>query len=106
MMIEELHLIAGEESPFKNSLVTFISFAIFGMFPLIPSIIAYIAGDEKISDAYFYATMATAVVVLGVLGLAKSIVGGSKWYRSVPETIFVGALSAGAAYGVGKLMGE
>lgn len=41
MMIEELQLIAGEENPLKNSLVTFFSFCIFGLMPLIPYIIAH-----------------------------------------------------------------
>jgi len=40
MMIEELQLIAGEENPFTNSIVTFFSFVIFGLTPIIPSIVA------------------------------------------------------------------
>ena len=48
MMIEELHLIAGNESPFKNSVVTFFSFNIFGLAPIVPSIIAKILGHTTI----------------------------------------------------------
>ena len=44
MMIEELQLIAGEENPITNSIVTFLSFCIFGLTPIIPSIIAKIIG--------------------------------------------------------------
>ena len=45
------------------------------------------------------------MIFLGVLGLAKSCVVGQKWFYAVPETIFIGALSAGAAYGIGQTMG-
>lgn len=40
-----------------------------------------------------------------MLGLAKSCVGGMKWYVSVPETIIIGAISASAAFGIGKAFG-
>jgi len=40
-----------------------------------------------------------------VLGLAKSCVGGMKWYVSVIETIIIGALAASVAYGIGKALG-
>ena len=42
MMIEELQLIADEENPFKNSIVTFFSFVVFGLMPMIPIIIAQV----------------------------------------------------------------
>ena len=48
MMIEELHLIAGNENPFKNSVITFLSFNIFGLAPIVPSIIAKIMGHTTI----------------------------------------------------------
>ncbi len=51
------------------------------------------------------ATIVTAIVFLGVLGLAKSCVGGQKWYYSVIETIIVGGIAAGAAFGIGKAFG-
>ena len=42
MMIEELQLIADEENPLRNSIVTFFSFVIFGLMPMIPIIIAQV----------------------------------------------------------------
>jgi hypothetical protein len=39
MMIEELGLGAGDDSPFKNALVTFFSFLLFGLMPCIIKII-------------------------------------------------------------------
>lgn len=106
MMIEELQLIAGEENPFTNSIVTFFSFAIFGVTPLIPSMVALALGMEKLETSIVIATIIVSAFFLGVLGLAKSCVGGMKWYISVPETILIGAISAGAAYAIGKAFGE
>ena len=51
------------------------------------------------------ATICTAVFFLSVLGVGKSCVGGMMWYFSVTETVFIGALSAGAAYGIGLAFG-
>ena len=42
MMIEELGINDFEHSPLKNSMVTFISFVLFGLIPLLPFIIAKI----------------------------------------------------------------
>ena len=35
MMVEELGIFGSEESPLKNALVTFFSFALFGFVPLV-----------------------------------------------------------------------
>lgn len=106
MMIEELQLIAGGENPITNSLVTFFSFAIFGLTPIIPSIVAKGIGMTTIEDSIVIATIVTSIFFLGVLGLAKSCVGGMKWYISIPETIIIGGLAAGTAYGIGKAFGK
>ncbi len=84
MMIEELQLIAGEENPITNSLVTFFSFNIFGLTPIIPSIVAKGIGMATLESSITIATIVVAAFFLGVLGLAKSCVGGTKWYISVP----------------------
>jgi len=46
------------------------------------------------------------VFFLGVLGLAKSFVGGMKWYISIPETILIGAIAAAVSYFIGKAFEE
>jgi vacuolar iron transporter family protein len=102
MMIEELQLLAGDENPFTNSIVTFFAFALFGLTSLIPTIIAQSQGALLITHTVFIYTIAVAAFFLGVLGFSKSLVGGLPWYISIPETILVGALAATAAYGMGK----
>ena len=102
MMIEELQLLAGVENPFTNSIVTFFSFAIFAFTPLIPTLIAHSQGLTHMNNAILMQTIIISVFFLIVLGFGKSCVGGLPWYCSVPETLIVGALAAGAAYGMGK----
>jgi vacuolar iron transporter family protein len=105
MMIEELQLIAGEENPITNSLVTFFSFAIFGLTPLVPTIVAKAQEMDVLGSGIVIATIITAAFFLGVLGFAKSCVGGMIWYISVAETILIGAIASGAAFGIGKAFG-
>jgi len=84
MMIEELQLIAGDENPFTNSIVTFFAFALFGLTPLIPTIIAQTQGATILTHSIFIYTIAVAAFFLGVLGFSKSMVGGLPWYISIP----------------------
>ncbi len=105
MMIEELQLIPDEENPFRNSLVTFFSFCFFGFFPLIPTIVAK-ANDILINNNFIWITSLVAILFLFILGFGKSFVTGAKWYWSSLETILIGAISAGAAYGIGAAFGE
>jgi len=58
-----------------------------------------------LESSIIIATILVSAFFLGVLGLAKSCVGGMKWYISVPETIIIGAISASAAFGIGKAFG-
>ena len=60
---------------------------------------------QVLEDSIIIATICTSVFFLGVLGLAKSCVGGMKWYVSVIETIIIGALAASVAFGIGKALG-
>lgn len=40
-----------------------------------------------------------------MLGFGKSFVTSATWYYSAAETILIGAISAGAAFGIGSLFG-
>jgi VIT1/CCC1 family predicted Fe2+/Mn2+ transporter len=86
-------------------LVTFFSFCFFGFFPLIPTIVAK-ANDIVINNNFIWITSLVAILFLFILGFGKSFVTGAKWYFSSLETIIIGALSAGAAYGIGAAFGE
>jgi VIT1/CCC1 family predicted Fe2+/Mn2+ transporter len=84
-------------------MVTFLSFAIFGLMPLLPFIIAKAAKIQYKSDYVIISSVLT-VFFLFVLGFSKSLVVLSKWYLSSGEAILIGFLSAAAAYGMGKAL--
>lgn len=80
-MIEELQLIAGEENPIRNSVVTFFSFLIFGLMPLIPFLIASLNG-LSLDKTYTIITNVISLFFLFILGFSKSFVTNAKWYFS------------------------
>jgi len=66
MMVEELGLVENDESPLKNSLVTFGSFAIFGFIPLLTYVVArLIPGIES-------STFITAILLTGATLLKQN----------------------------------
>lgn len=104
MLVEELGIITDEETPFINCVVTFFSFAIFGLMPLLPLIVAR-GAKLPWKDIYILISGILTFFFLLVLGFSKSIITMTKWYWSCFETIAIGAVSAGAAYGIGKALG-
>jgi VIT1/CCC1 family predicted Fe2+/Mn2+ transporter len=102
MMAEELGLIVSDESPIKNALVTFISFELFGITPIIPFIIGHIAGID--GAVLFYVSTILTAVFLFVLGVTKSMFSSEVWYKSGIETLIVGAFAAVSSFIIGYLL--
>jgi vacuolar iron transporter family protein len=102
MMVEELGLIEEDESPLKNALVTFFSFAFFGFIPIVAYLLA-----RKVSfiadNVFIFDCILTGFTLL-VLGAVKARVTGINWIKSSIETLIVGGLAAGIAYVVGVLL--
>ena len=102
MMAEELGIIEGDESPIKNALVTFFSFVIFGMIPVIPYIIGHATHiAEEDTMKLFIASVVLTGVLLFLMGVIKTGVTGGNVIKAGLETLLVGAIAAGTAYGVG-----
>lgn len=102
MMVEELGILESKESPLKNAIVTFLSFAIFGFVPLITYILArFIPGPE--SQTFLTASILTAITLF-TLGALKTKVTSQKWYVSGSEMFIVGGLAAASAYLIGALL--
>lgn len=102
MMIEELGIVASDESPVKNAVVTFLSFALFAFVPLV----AYVA--VQLLPVLPLNTFATAsgltAATLFSLGAVKVQFTGKNWFKSGLETLLVGGITAAAAYAVGVLL--
>jgi len=101
MMTEELKIIESEESPLKNSVVTFSSFCIFGLIPLLAYLFSGISFFTK--NTFLIACFMT-VLTLFLLGSAKTKVTGRNWIKSGLETVLVGGFASGAAYLIGYLL--
>lgn len=112
MMVEELGLFppgVDEDAPHKSALVTFFSFALFGLVPLLPYLIAFIFqqdyDDKDVQNFLFVASIIMTFVFLFVLGVSKSKLTFQKWWKAGIETLCVGAIAAGASYLIGFLIG-
>ncbi|KRX10580.1 hypothetical protein PPERSA_05400 [Pseudocohnilembus persalinus] len=100
MMVEELGLIPEEESPVKNAIITFFSFCIFGVIPILPYIIGEIGSWE---NNLFWWSLGLTIVALWTLGILKSRVTQQSWVKSGLETFIMGALAAAASYIIGYI---
>lgn len=99
MMIAEHGYVGSEDShPLLDGLMTFLSFTIFGSIPLLPYVLSI-----NVEQRFNVAIVGTFVALL-LLGAARSYVTREKIYRGPLEIVFVGALGAFVAYGIGFLL--
>ncbi len=103
MMIEELGIVESRESPLAHGLVTFFSFALFGLVPLLAFLVMQLVPALRI-DTFVVAGVSTAATLF-VLGALKVRVTGRSWIKSGLETLAVGGVAAATAYAVGVLLG-
>ncbi|MGR3322777.1 MAG: VIT1/CCC1 transporter family protein [Pseudooceanicola sp.] len=87
------------DNPAVNGLFTFVSFIIFGSVPLTPYFI-FAATDET-----FRLSLAATFAALTALGLLRWNATAEGLWRSVGETVLVGATCAAVAYVVGWIVG-
>jgi VIT1/CCC1 family predicted Fe2+/Mn2+ transporter len=102
MMVEELGIVETDESPLKNALATFLSFAFFGFVPLIAYIISKFIPWIRV-QTFFTAAVLTAMTLF-VMGAVKVKVTGQKWFKSGIEMLIVGGVAAAAAYAIGAAL--
>lgn len=99
MMVAEHGHTGGEgSSPLLDGVMTFLSFVFFGSIPLMP----YFLGIPE--EYRFVVAIVGTFVALVLLGGARSYVTKEKLYRGPLEIVFVGALGAVVAYGVGVFL--
>lgn len=102
MMAEELGIIETDDSPIKNGVATFLSFALFGFVPLITYVIAQLVPYLRDhSDLSFLLACILTGITLFVLGSLKVKVTGKNFIRSGLEMLALGGIAAAAAYGIG-----
>ena len=101
LLQEEMILVNEEKSPIINGGVTFFSFIIIGLIPLLVYVIDL---NRKIEgNLFYYASVLTFIGFL-IIRLLKSNVNKRNPVRGVIETILLGAIAASVAYFIGDFL--
>lgn len=101
MMKDELNMIKEERSPFKIGAVTFGSFLLVGLIPLIAYVFNYVTGS---GEHLFLASCILTSVAFIVVGYLKAFVNQTNKIKGIIETIFLGGSAAVLAYFVGGIL--
>lgn len=95
MLTDEYGLTRDEPHPMRAALATFVAFLVAGSVPLLP----FVFGTSNAFQTSIVLTLTTFFVI----GTAKSRWSLASWWRSGSETLFIGAVAALIAFGVGSL---
>ena len=82
----------------KSALTIALSYALGGLIPLLPYMLA-----AKVRTGLWY-SIAVTLAALFVFGYAKSRITGLRPWRGGLQTILIGGLAAGAAFGIARLI--
>lgn len=98
MIQEEYGMAAELRSPWRAAISTMAAFVACGAVPLLP----FLFGLES---AAVWSLAATAIVFFAI-GSAKARWSVIAWWRSGLETLAIGSIAAGIAWGIGALLGS
>lgn len=101
MMKEELEMSEENKSPIAMGAVTFLSFQIFGLIPLLVYVLDYLNTIEN--NLFLYSSLLTATTFC-LIGYLKAVVNQTKVLKSIFETLFLGGAAALLAYFVGDVL--
>jgi len=102
MMADELNLVEENTSPVKKGAVTYMSFILIGIIPLIPYLLSFIS--ETIKASVYSLSIIMTFFAFFFIGSAKVYVTGKNCLKSGLETLFIGGVAAIIAYGIGYLL--
>jgi len=91
-----------EKKPIKSAIATFISFVIIGFIPLLFFILAIFI-PSLIEKSFLFSLILTGMAFLFV-GAVKGIITRKNKFSSAIETLIVGGIASGIAFGVGYLL--
>ncbi len=102
MMREELGIVESDESPTKNALATFFSFAFFGFIPLLTYVLGWM-GFISAANYFVVACVMTGIALFS-LGALKTRVTERNLFVAGLEMLLVGSIAAAVAYGIGAAL--
>lgn len=94
--------VADEPSPIINGFMTYLSFIIVGLVPLIAYLADYLFGWGS-GNVFLISILSTAVAFWGI-GLLKSRVAKTPVVRAVFETVALGLIAAVLAFALGDVL--
>lgn len=104
MMKEELNMTENDKSPFAMGAVTFISFVLVGLIPLLTYVFDYSStAINQSTELFKYSILMTTFAFIGI-GWLKSYVTQTGRLKSILETLFLGAAAAILSYVVGSVL--
>ncbi|KJE91243.1 integral membrane protein, variant [Capsaspora owczarzaki ATCC 30864] len=103
MMMEELGIMPQDASvvPWKSAVITFVSFILFGGFPMLAYICAADYNKKADLDEIFGIAVGLLALALFGLGAYKGQVIQVPWWQSGLSMLIVGGLTTVAAYFIG-----
>lgn len=101
MMKDELGMMKETKSPLKCGASTFAAFVVAGAIPLIAYVVTLLYGTAY--DPFLLSSLFTLLAFI-LIGTTKNLVTHAGWWRSVGETVLLGAVAAAAAYLLGDVL--
>ncbi|MDH5398698.1 MAG: VIT1/CCC1 transporter family protein [Cyclobacteriaceae bacterium] len=102
MMKEELEMTKDDKTPLKTAFVTFVSFNLIGLIPLLIYLFSAFV-DLGSANLFIVSCFATGFG-LTVVGYFKSKVNDKPWVKGVIETLLLGGIAAFLAYFAGDVL--
>ncbi len=87
-----------ERHPWKHGLATLLAFVVAGAVPLMPYLL------QRTSSRQLTVSTILTFVTLFLLGAIRAVITRDRWWRTGLETLALGTVVAGAAYGAGYLV--
>ncbi len=98
--------VGAADAPLKDGIITFASFVVVGTVPLLSYVSDSIFGTGFSGQDLFTASaILTGITFVGV-GLLKANVTKTSRLRAAAETLILGSVAAGLAYGLGDVLGR
>ena len=101
MMKEELVMFDEDKSPVIIGGVTYLSFIIIGIIPLLVYVVDYIYSLE--SNLFLLSSILTAIGFI-IIGWLKAFVNQTAFWKGILETLLLGGIAAVVAYFIGDFL--